>query len=348
MPKKDKKPKGFAKHKFECASFGDVEITYNEEFEIKTALVATGKSFGNEPAIMACLWAAYAALKTKEWQESFDIHTITRANGKVLPTPLHAETKPFRQRQFLTVAEGHDPLVEIRQEGLKTMIKVACDSPVATNVLRRAEIQIEQDLPGQVSFHEIPGYYGEMLSERFNGDRKRIAAVQTQSWRDKITVPIYYEWKGREYVFLYERAKDIGVSHSRAGHTRDIAEFEGEVKKVFMYDAYLRGEPVDIKKHPKYAGLDHSNLKEMTFQFLEEHLARFLKFSNGWLQENGYADCKIVPVTHSKSWPEMAAFHEVLAGAEKGMRKAAVRRMQQAPAFDVDADLNRLRLTLAA
>ncbi|NBX65630.1 MAG: hypothetical protein EBQ96_01375 [Proteobacteria bacterium] len=345
MPKRDK---GFARHKFECSVVGDVEITFNEEFEIKTVMIASGKSRGQEPQILEALWEAYAALKTREWQQSFDIHTITRANGTVLKTPLHAETKPFRVRHFQTVAEGHDPLVEIRQEGFKTMIKVACEGDRKTNVLRRAEIQIEQDLPGEVGFHEIPGYYGDMLSERFNGGKKRIAAVQTQSWRDKITVPIYYEWQGGEYVFLYERAKDIGVSRSRAGHVRDITEFEGEVKKVFLYDAYMRGQPVDIKKHPKFAGLDHDELKEMTSQFLEEHLARFLIFSNGWLQENGYKDCKVVPVTHSKSWPEMAAFHEVLASLGKAERKAALRRIHSQPAFAVDPELSRYRLNLAA
>jgi len=338
---------GFATEIFKDEKLGRVKISFNEEDEVKMALVASGPNYGHEEIAAEKLWQAYVALKTKEWQDSFGIHTITRANGSVLSTPLHAETKAYRERLFYTVEAGHHANVEIRVENLTTMIKIAAEREMQSRVLRRAEIRIEQQKPGEVSFDYIPGKYGKFLSSEFNGKQQRIAAVQTKSWRDKITVPMLFNWNGEDFVFMYERAKDIGVSRSLAGHVRDINEFEGEVKHVYRHSDYVSGKPVDIKEDPDFVGMSREGFKEVVDAFLHARLDNFLDFSNAWLSKNGFGDCQVMPVTHSKSWPEMDGFHKVLAslGAD---RRPVLRAIHQAKIFAPNPVLDARRLEMAS
>ena len=336
-----------AAREFHHAVCGDVRISFNEENEVKVALTFPEGFAGQPYQALDALWSAYCAERLAEWRDNFQDHYITGADGQKIMTPLNAEDRAKRYRTFQTVALGHPADTEIRVENLLTMVKIASPMRKRSHVLRRMEIKIKQDLPGLVPFHEVPGKYGKKLVADFNGRQSRFAGVMTETFRQKITIPILFERWGQMFVIEYERAKDIGISISMAGHKRDILELEGEVKKIYGLEDYLRHRPVNLKKYPDRAGLTQAGVHGVIDAFLAKRLNGFLDFANNWLEMNGYEGCRAVPVTHSKSRPEMDALHDVLKAAPKQMRKNAVAAaVKRNGAFAVDSTLNALRRSL--
>lgn len=321
---------------------GRVRIRFNDEFEFKTQLIAADEHFGREDEVGEALWAAYEQKKTEEWRHSFDTHVIERANGKKRLTSLHKEHKSYRLRTFFTILGGHPAGLEYRVEDLETMFKIAHEKGVHPNILRRLEIVIKQEKDGLIKLKKIPEY-GRDLNTIF---KDRFPAAQSESERDKITAPTLFQWKKTDklYVIDYERAFDLGTITSITGTKRDITEYEGEAKEAFLFTDYVNPEKrnVNLKTNPQHGDMSREEIAAMIEDFLEERRLNFLAWANDWLQENGYKDCKVETVTHSKSQPEMNALHKLLADSGDVGIEAAQGAVQR-QTFAVDPVLSALR-----
>lgn len=332
--------------RYDHAKCGRIRADFNQEREFKLALVITPDTRQYADEIMDALWAAFIEEQIRNWREQFEAPFMLRADGsKRKPRP-SSEHKEPRYREFTTILGVHPDTIEMRTEGLVTMIKIGNGAANPENpVIHRTEIRISQQFPGRIGFGKIPAPFGRILSRTFKVKSQRVVAAKTESERDKSTLPVMHsmQWKDRNVIIRYEQAKDIGLATSTAGTLRDIVEGEGEVKSIFLMSEYKNRRPVDLKESPGYVGWTEEDVRQLCDAFLLEQQQKFVAFAMEWFLKNGFAGCRLEPVFKSKSYPEIREFHDLVTFGGKAAVKAVRDINLKSPGFVINPILQDIR-----
>ncbi|HEY8962962.1 MAG TPA: hypothetical protein VIN59_00720 [Alphaproteobacteria bacterium] len=344
-------------HQFEHEQCGWVEVRYFLENEFKLAVCATADNKDHEQNAANALWAAYVKHQIPTWRKAFG-KALSRVGGDEINDEPAFENKPQRMRDFDTVwhphkkketYHGHPVGIEIRREGLTTLIKISLmDESTGSPFLKRLEVHIRQQFPGQFGFSKIRNPIGERLASEFQSKARRFTGARTFSQRAKQTLPIIFEWNGVELITRVEGARDLAVAHSIAGHQRNITEFEGEVKNIYLAEAYRNGNGVDLKKSPQVAGWTHAQIDEISNAILMQERQALLDFALNFFDMKGFKDCALQPVLHSKSHPEIMALHNVFQHGSEKVIPDAVREVRKNDAYAINQALNQERLRIDA